>query len=129
MFTFFKSNIASLLASLCDYATTILFVQLLHFNPVVGSIIGTILGGTINFFIGRHFVFIYHKDKLNLQAIRYTAVWCGYLILSAAVLYMLTISGMTYLMAKLFSSLVIFACYNYPLQKYFVFNNPKNEAR
>jgi len=50
MKTFFKANIASLSASLCDYVLTIIFKKFLLINAVVSSIIGSIFGGTINFF-------------------------------------------------------------------------------
>jgi len=70
MITFLKANVASLIASLCDYLITILAVDALHFKIVAGSITGTTCGGIINFLIGRNWAFNAQKGKALSQAIR-----------------------------------------------------------
>lgn len=49
MFTFFKDNVASLIASLCDYLVTIIAVQVFSFIVVIAGVTGTACGGIVNF--------------------------------------------------------------------------------
>jgi putative flippase GtrA len=122
MFTFFKANIASLIASLFDWLVTISMVTFFHMDEVIGSIVGTICGGILNFIIGRTWVFQSRTDKVHDQAFRYFIVWVGNLILNASGMYLLTrIFNIHYLISKVIVSLAVGFGYNYVLQKKFVF--------
>ena len=57
---FIKANIASLIASFCDFSITIIIKELLGADSFFASIAGTISGGIINFIIGRYWVFKVH---------------------------------------------------------------------
>jgi putative flippase GtrA len=65
MITFLKANIASLVASLSDFLTTVLLVQWCSANVVMAAAAGTVTGGIINFLIGRHWVF--KRGKQNAE--------------------------------------------------------------
>lgn len=121
MFTFFKANISSLIASVSDYLITIIAVQLFCTNPVIGGIIGTTSGGVINFLIGRHWVFVSKSANGYIQGLKYLMVWCGNLILNATGMYLFTKLGPNYIVAKVVTSLMVSLAYNYPLQKHYVF--------
>jgi putative flippase GtrA len=121
MFTFIKANIASLVASLCDYVVTIIAVQFFAVNVVVAGITGTICGGVINFLIGRHWVFVANQAKASRQAKRYFLVWSGNLVLNATGMYVLTKIGVNYIVTKLVTSILVAVAYNYPCQKGYVF--------
>jgi len=122
MKTFFKANVASLAASLCDYLVTIIFKEFLLINAVRSSIIGTIFGGVINFLIGKHWVFQSKNSPSFLQAKRYFIAWTGNLLLNASGVYLLTeLMGIHYIIAKLATSLTVAVAYNYPIQKNYVF--------
>src|SRR6185369_6430971 len=117
MVTFFKANLASVIASACDYLVTIMAVQLLGMDVVVAGITGTISGGIINFWIGRQWVFSAVESKAHRQAVRYGIVWLGNLLLNATGMYVLTkLAGLYYMPAKIITSLVVAIFYNYPLQ-------------
>ena len=124
MITFLKANVASVVASACDYLMTILAVQWLGMDAVVGGVTGTVTGGVVNFCINRHWVFSASESKAHRQAVRYSLVWIGNLLLNATGMWLLTKkAGLFYLDAKIISSVLVAIGYNYPLQKRYVFKS------
>jgi hypothetical protein len=124
MITFFKANVASVIASTGDYLVTIMAVQVFGMDVVIAGITGTISGGIINFWIGRHWVFSAVESNAHRQAVRYSIVWLGNLLLNATGMYVFTkLAGLYYLAAKIITSLLVAITYNYPLQKRYVFKS------
>ncbi len=124
MITFLKANMASLVASGCDFLVTILLVEFCHMDKVIAAMIGTITGGIVNFLIGRHWVFRAGDERAVRQIWKYALVWTGNLLLNAGGVYLLaTCAGVHYVIAKVVTSLLVAFLYNYPLQKNFVFSN------
>lgn len=124
MLTFVKANISSLAASLCDYLITIAAVRFFGMDVVLAGVTGTIGGGVINFLIGRHWAFSAKEGVAHRQAMRYFIVWSGNLLLNGLGMYLLArVAGIHYVLAKIITSLLVAICYNYPLQKRYVFKN------
>lgn len=124
MLTFVKANISSLAASLCDYLITIAAVRFFEMDVVLAGVTGTTGGGVINFLIGRHWAFSAKEGVAHRQALRYLVVWSGNLLLNALGMYLLArVAGIYYVLAKIITSLLVAICYNYPLQKRYVFKN------
>ena len=124
MVTFIKANVASVIASACDYLVTIMGVQVFGMDPVVAGVTGTISGGIINFWIGRQWVFSAVESRAHRQAVRYGIVWTGNLLLNATGMYVFTKpAGLYYMAAKIITSLMVAILYNYPLQKRYVFKS------
>ncbi len=124
MLTFLKANISSSIASFFDYLVTIFLVKFFRVDVVIASTTGTVFGGILNFFIGRTWVFESRKRKVHQQAFRYGVVWTGNLFLNLAGMYLLTkVLEIHYVIAKAFVSLMVGFCYNYVLQKKYVFKN------
>ncbi len=124
MLTFLKANISSSIASFADYLVTIFLVSFFRFDVVIASTTGTVCGGILNFLIGRTWVFESRKRKVHQQAMRYGLVWVGNLILNTGGMYLLTkLLKIQYVVAKIFVSLIVGFCYNYTLQKKYVFKN------
>lgn len=122
MINFAKAQASSFLASMVDYAVTALTVEALGFWYVVGSSLGTIIGGITNFSLGRRWVFKGGERERHIQLFRYFLVWSGYLFLATAGVYLLTHFGsFNYFVSKISVSLFLAVAYNYPLQKRFVF--------
>jgi len=122
MKTFLKVNIAAILASLGDFLFTFLLKYVGHLDAVLASIIGTILGGIINFLIGRIWVFKTSQSNFSEQGKKYFLIWLGNLLLNASGVYILIkIMGMQYLFAKMATAITVAIGYNYPLQKNYVF--------
>ncbi len=124
MKTFMKANVASLVASFCDYLITIILKEFFTTDPVLASICGTLAGGIINFFICRYWVFNAGNLSIHFQGKRYLATWAGNLLLNSVGVYlMINYAGINYLIAKVATSVTVAVAYNYPLQKKYVFKN------
>lgn len=125
MFTFLRANIASLLASGCDYLVTIIAVEFFSVNVVVAGVLGTICGGIIHFIMGRHWVFRAGKVKVTMQAKKYLLIWIGNLLLNGTGMYVFTKIGVNYIVTKVATSVLIGWVYNYPLQRWYVFKTDR----
>ena len=122
MYTFLKVNISSILASLGDYCITVAAVVLFKMPVMAAAITGTTGGAALNFLMGRYWVFMRRQGSSYAQAWRYMQVWFGNLFLNTAGVYVLAqLGGMHYLLAKIAVSILVAVCYNYPLQKNYVF--------
>ena len=118
---FYKANVASSSASLCDYIITIFLVRL-HCDPLFSSITGNVFGGLINFLICRHWVFDARNGSVALQSKKYLLVWTGNLLINAFGLYIfINVLKVPYITAKIITSIVVSFAYNYPIQKRYVF--------
>jgi len=121
---FIKANMASLIASFCDYLVTIFLKQFFYFDAVIAGITGSVVGGMIHFYVCRLWVFKVNETSVSLQSKRYLIIWTGNLLMNAGGLYLLiNIAGIHYIIAKLITSLTVAFGYNYPLQKLYVFKN------
>src|ERR1044072_3496618 len=93
MFTFFKAQAASLIATIVDFVVTMLLVNALGLHDDVAitmaAATGTITGGIVNFLIGREWVFLATHQTRTIQAWRYFIVWVGNLLLDAGGVYFL----------------------------------------
>ena len=122
MKTFIKVNIAAIIATIIDFSFTFFLKQIIQIDAVLASIFGTILGGMINFLIGRVWVFNTPEIPFIQQGRRYFITWIGNLLLNASGVYILIkIIGVQYLFAKMATAITVAIGYNYPLQKKYVF--------
>lgn len=121
---FLKVNMASLLATFADFSVAWIAVQWMHTDPLAGNISGTILGGIVNFLLGRHWAFDAAALPLRSTGIRYFITWTGNLILNSAGSFAgIRIAGMNYLVTKVLTAILVAVFYNYPMQKHYVFRN------
>jgi putative flippase GtrA len=122
MITFAKAQLASLIASIVEYWCTIIAVEIFGIWYVWASAIGTMIGGVTNFSLGRNWVFRNKEKTRQVQLLRYTMVWTGYLVLTTFGVFLLThYAHVNYIISKATVSLLMAISYNYPLQKKFVF--------
>ena len=122
MITFTKAQLVSLLAFCVDFLVTLLLVQVLGAPYLAGSATGTLTGGVTHFMISRNWVFSAQEKKWAGQVSRYMLVWIGNFVLNIGGLWLLTrFTGMNYLLAKIVIAIIVAVCYNYVLQKRFVF--------
>ncbi|MBL7681805.1 MAG: GtrA family protein [Flavipsychrobacter sp.] len=120
---FIKAQAASLIATACDFITTVLCVELMHIQPVPATVTGNVFGGVINFSLGRNWVFTAKGESSLYQGLKYILVWLGNLLLNAVGMYILAIKlHVDYILSKLAVSLMVGVLYNYFFQKRYVFN-------
>jgi putative flippase GtrA len=121
--TFVKAQVSSLTASFLDFLTTLVCKQVLNFGVIAGSSTGTIVGGIVNFLIGRNWVFEKSAGRIQNQAGKYFLVWLGNLILTTSGVFAVThyVHVRNYVISKIIVSCLIGVPYNYLMQKKFVF--------
>lgn len=122
MTRFIKANVASFVASGCDFLITIFVREIFRVDPVISSAIGTISGGVINFYIGRNWVFKAQHTSVIYQSKRYFITWTGNLLLNTLGVYLfIHMAELDYITAKVITSIIVAVGYNYPVQKRYVF--------
>jgi len=122
MLTFTKAQIASLLASGVDFLVTWLLMRFGQAPIVAAGATGTLVGGVTHFMISRNWVFSARESKWAAQVNRYVLVWIGNFLLNVSGLWLVTrYTGIKDIGAKVIVAITVAVCYNYPLQKRFVF--------
>lgn len=123
MFTFFKAQAASLIATVVDWLVTIVCKELMGVGELASVGLGNITGGITNFLLGRGWVFEAEDKKINNQAFRYLLVWGGNWCLNVGGFYIVKhfYAGIDYRILKMIVALVVGFSYNYFLQKRYVF--------
>ena len=122
MATFLKAQVASLSASIFDFLTTLVCTQYLQFWYVAGSATGTVVGGVINFTMGRRWVFSATEKKVYFQIFKYVLVWSGNLGLTTSGVFLVThYLNVNYILSKIIVTSTVGVTYNYFMQKKFVF--------
>jgi putative flippase GtrA len=83
---------------------------------------GTVLGGCVNFYLGRNWVFRIKDGKKLSQIIRYVVVWSGSLGLNICGVYFYTeVLGLHYIISKSITAVLVGVFFNFYFQKSFVF--------
>ncbi|WP_025142703.1 GtrA family protein [Pedobacter jeongneungensis] len=124
MLTFLKAQASSLMASATDFGITIIAVNLFGLWYLAASIIGTISGGVVNFFVNRKWVFQSRSKEVKGQVFRYILVWAGNLAIVTAGVFIFThFFNLNYVLAKVVSSVLTGISYNYIMQRQFIFSS------
>jgi len=122
MITFTKAQIASLLATGVDFLVTFLLIRFAGAPIVAGGATGTLCGGVTHFMVSRNWVFNAREEKWAAQLNRYVLVWIGNFLLNVSGLWLITrYTPVKDMLAKVIVAVTVAVCYNYILQKRFVF--------
>lgn len=132
--TFLRSAVSSQLASWCDMGSRFLLF-FVGVTPFLATSLGCVVGGIINCIVNYHFTFHASDTEPKAVALKYALVWAGSLLLNAfgtQGLYY-TIKDWLWLenigfkrdgffmASTLIVSLLVSWCWNFPLQRYFVY--------
>lgn len=116
------AQIAAMAGTAVDFIFYIFFTEIVGLWYVISNIIGATMGAITNFLMGRYWVFTSTKRKIESQAIRYTLVSLGSLILNTIGVYLFTdILGLHYVWSKVIVSIFIGVTYNFLMQKNYVY--------
>ena len=119
---FLRAQTAALISTCIDYLTVIGFTELAGLWYIYSNIIGASLGAISNFFLGRNWAFNAQKGMMGHQAGRYALVAFGSLVLNTVGMYGFTEAlQFNYIISKIIVGILIGVCFNYVLQKHFVF--------
>jgi putative flippase GtrA len=122
MRVFIRVQVASILGSAADYATTILLTEIFGCPYLISNFMGNMLGGTAQFNLCRHWAFKNITGKMPVQVSRFILAFAGNLVLSAAGVYLITrFLGFNYIISKTITSILLGVTYNYYVQKKYVF--------
>jgi len=120
---FLKAQISSFLSTIVDFGFTIFLKEGCGLWYLFSTSVGSILGGTTNFVMGRRWVFKAADLPTGHQALRYCLVWGGSILLNIGGVFVLTSIGhVNYLISKILTSVIVGIFFNYFLQKKFVFS-------
>ncbi len=115
-------------ATVVDFLVTVVAVELFGSWYVLATVAGTVSGGITHFSLGRNWVFHSADPDVAAQAVRYFVIWTGSLLLNATGVYVIThYTGVSYIISKVVTSLVVGMGYNYLMQKKYVFKQKQEE--
>jgi putative flippase GtrA len=120
---FLRHQIGAIVTTAVDFGTMIGWVELMHGSPVTGTALGAAAGALTNFTLGRHWIFAAHGGNVSAQFLRYALVSAsslGWNTLGQDLLIKAT--GLPYPLTRAMISVAVGVCWNYPLQRWFVFH-------
>ena len=127
--TFGKAQVSASIASVVDFAVTIILAQLVGLWYGYSTFIGALIGGIVNCIINYKWVF--HPDELKKRrmAMRYLMVWGLSIFLNTSGTLALTeATGFSFIIVKAIVAFIVAILWNYQMQRLFVFkshlNNP-----
>ena len=117
-----RSQIASLTATVVDFASLIFMVEVCGVWYVAATAMGAALGAVVNFLLGRHWSFTAGEQPVGGQALRYAMVAVLSLVLNSLAVYLLTAYGnIYYALSRVIAAALIGLLFNFPLHRRFVF--------
>jgi putative flippase GtrA len=123
MATFGRSVATSLLTTALDFATLVGLTELLRIDYVLATWIGTVVGSLSNFTLNRVWAFSAGGAPAVPALGRFVVVQAGASALHTGGVWALTRFGrLPYPVSKLTVAAVVYLGWNYPLNRWFVFN-------
>lgn len=118
-----RYNVSAASATATDYGVLAFCKEILGLDPVLSTFIGALAGGTVAFLLGRNWTFLNKEGKVSSQGIKFILVVGGSILLNTFGMYIAThyMSFSHYMIARVIVSVTIGICYNFPMQRYFVF--------
>lgn len=121
--TFGRSLVTSLFTTALDFGALIGLVQLAGVNYVLATWVGTLVGSLSNFIINRQWAFSARDAPAAPALGRFVLVQAGASAWHTAGVWALTRFGrLPYPVSKMIVAAVVYLAWNYPLNRWFVFN-------
>ncbi|MEO8843005.1 MAG: GtrA family protein [Kofleriaceae bacterium] len=117
-----RSVLTSVFTTALDFGTMLGLVELIHVNYVVATFVGSIVGFLANFAINRYWAFEAHEGAIGWQFVRVLPVQAGSTGLQTVGVWIFDrFIGLRYWVAKIVVSALVYALWNYPMNRFFVF--------
>lgn len=138
VFMFLRAQMASQVASITDFTSTIISHYVFGVFYVYASFIGSVLGGVVNCLVNYKFTFRSKDVQKRHVALKYSFVWIGSIFLNTYGTYLGTellrefpplqsLLGQfvddVFVGVKAIVSLIVGFVWNYNMQRYFVYRN------
>ena len=136
---FLRAQLSSQVATITDFLFTILLVKLFDLYYVYATLSGAVCGGIVNCFINYRWTFKFHGKK-RYVIFKFIIVWVCSIWLNTWGTYMFTemlgrISWVRdtlslhfddyFLVPKVIVAILVAFCWNYMMQRYFVYRDVK----
>ena len=117
-----RHQVGATAATVVDFGTMILLVELLGLRPDVATAIGAALGGITNFTLGRTWIFRGQSGHWGGQAVRYASVSAAGAALNAFGEHLVHDRvHIQYVVARAMVAIAVSLLWNFPMQREFVF--------
>lgn len=121
-FWVFRSVAVGALATVLDYSLLLLGVEALHLPRVPMAFLSASAGAVVGFLLNRAFAFRDTERRIGPQAVRYTLLVGGELLLHSGLMSaMVHALGLYYVLAKLVADATVFGCIHLVMLRYVVF--------
>lgn len=122
--TFLRHQAASVAATVVDFGTMIVLVELQVLRADFATLVGALLGAITNFTIARIWAFKAGGEPLGAQAARYAVVSGASACLNALGEYALAHRwGMPYVTSRIVVAFLVSVLWNFPAHRNFVFRS------
>ena len=122
LWTFCKAQLTAQIASVVDFAVSLLLTEAFGIWYLYSTFAGAISGGVVNCIMNYRWVFDAAGMKKKQVAVKYLLVWIGSIALNTGGTYLLTeLSGQYFAYAKIVVAVTVGFLWNYQLQRYFVY--------
>ncbi len=120
--SWFRSHIASVLATAMDFLVTIFLTEVVAIWYVLSNALGATAGGVVSFTLCRLWVFNRRSAKWHHQAFRYVLAIVLSLTLNTLGVWFLTETfQISYVISKIFAAVAVGISVNFLVFRYFVF--------
>jgi len=120
--SWFRSHVASLLATAMDFLVTIFLTEVAAVWYVLSNALGAAAGGAVSFTLCRLWVFNRRQGRLRHQAFRYLlAVGLSLSLNTLGVWFMTETFQISYVISKTVAAVVVGISVNFLVFRYFVF--------
>jgi putative flippase GtrA len=122
--TFARHQAGSLIASAVDFSTMIAGVRLLEMHPALATAGGAAAGASVNFLLGRYWIFPNTSATTGASALRYALVSLVSLALNSTGEYLfVSLTRVHYVLARLLVAIAVSIAWNFPMQRGFVYRS------
>ena len=129
-FAFLRARIAALIGTSIDDSLFFGLKELAGVWYIYANIVGAIMGAISNYLLGRYWAFNEQTEEVHKQAGKYFLVSFGSLLLNTSGLYMLTEwTQLNANLSKVIVGILVAVCFNFLLQKHFVFKKSSASSK
>ena len=124
--TFAKAQVTAQVATLIDFALSLVLAEGLGMWYVTASFLGALSGGISN--CAMNYRWVFNAEGLNKGSVawKYMIVWTGSIVLNTLGTYALTeLSSQYFMFAKVVVAVFVAIFWNYQLQRLFVYKTKK----
>jgi putative flippase GtrA len=116
-----KHQVGAFAATALDFGVMVTLVEVGLLSPVRATAVGAATGAIVNFLLGRRWIFEATDAGVLGQAVRYTLVAVGSLVLNSFGEHVAIEAGLPYAAGRVLVAAIVGVSWNFPLHRYFVF--------